>query len=1037
MRRPVLLCLLLFHLSCSGTTAIDAGTLDASGATDRFSADSDRLVDAGHGDRGADANHGDRSADDSTADATTDTPARPDASRTDGPLDRSVHDLRPLPELPATVQRSVVFDLSAGFHDNTAFVGGELKRVGPGPGTWTSAPVDTRADRSGVAYSMWEGVHWEADDAEDVVFGAQTRAAGVDWSDDDWSDLRTVGPDDPDHTLASARTVQAPQDRLLRVRLRFPAESSARVRRLSVEHAAAFAFELDPFHAGPTEVDRVLPPASRRVVVRDGHFAYDNEDGSFERARFYAIQLFTYSNLPSHAQADQMCVNLRRRGFNSIKTHVVAHSGWTRAEAQARTIVKMFQEGDRPDGVINAGSGLVLDDGMLDRLDYLLHRCAEEGLYTYLRLLSPAPHLEDTAHFTAEELAIRPRVDFSEYFVAGHRDFHRAFYTRLLEHVNPYRELAYKDDPAIAFYELTNENTLFRAWYSESNRLITETMEDYPEISYSTYAPMQPLLPAQSQLLDERWNLWLLDRYGGHADGARAGILAAWGEGRDPPEDWGDGGLRPYEDPAAGTVIRTDTVWTYPDGTPGHKQTHRGRDRNRFRDMAEFYRDLEIAFFGGEQTHIKEDLGAQGLLVGSNLYRDTYSLESQATTDFVDTHAYWRGIGACYRPMLREIDGIGASILSRAARSKMRGKPLSVSEYNGFAFSPYDAEILPVVASYAALQGWDSITLFDYLEHSLDDPANFRIYQHASYFDPVKMVQAPLTGRAFSDWIRPADTTVAITYAEADRPDHAMSAHWYTLANEGNWNYCRYQPNNVLFRHAVAVAGFDGATTTSVDDLAALGLDPYCGAEGSRCEEQGPCPVHQEPCGSSAGSCAATPACPPPWPQIESDTGELYVDAETGLFYPLHPRLQGAVGLIGGATHDRPPDVEITVASSAYQAGAVLLGSLDDQPLTTSQRILVTASARSENYGILWRHDRSYFVHDTGNNQQQYGTRPVLTTGLAAEVLLRTERTDLVVHTLNVDGQLGPAVPSRREPTGLRFSLSPDDETLWYLVLSS
>lgn len=73
----------------------------------------------------------------------------------------------------------------------------------------------------------------------------------------------------------------------------------------------------------------------------------------------------------------------------------------------------------------------------------------------------------------------------------------------LATHVNPYTGLAYKDDPAVATWELTNENQLFQGWLSWGSSAWDSASATNPAGIAGFY----------SRELDTLWSGWLAARY--------------------------------------------------------------------------------------------------------------------------------------------------------------------------------------------------------------------------------------------------------------------------------------------------------------------------------------------------------------------------------------------------------------------------------------------------------------------------------------------------------------------------------------------
>lgn len=213
-------------------------------------------------------------------------------------------------------------------------------------------------------------------------------------------------------------------------------------------------------------------PAESRLQVRDGHFV----TAAGQRLRLFGTNLTFAANFPDKQEAPAFAERLARLGFNVIRLHHLDKSEiW------------------RPDG-------LTIDPEKLDRLDWLVFQLKQRGVYVNLNL-----HVS-RIYPPLRDLQLDPRVFgfgkvFDYYYpplIALQRDYAQA----LLAHVNPYTGRRWADDPAVAFVEVNNENSLLNL-------------------------PLDVLtgdrLPAfLRHSLQEQWGQWLTDRYGSPAALARA-----------------------------------------------------------------------------------------------------------------------------------------------------------------------------------------------------------------------------------------------------------------------------------------------------------------------------------------------------------------------------------------------------------------------------------------------------------------------------------------------------------------------------------
>jgi len=201
-------------------------------------------------------------------------------------------------------------------------------------------------------------------------------------------------------------------------------------------------------------------------------------------------------------------------------------------------------------------------------------------------------------------------------------------------------------------------------------------------------------------------------------------------------------GLAADEDPAAGTVASHQ---------PGHSATPARTD-----DWFDFLQKTDEAYWVDMRRYLREDLGVKAPITGTIGLGPLGTL-SQSKMDFVDGHAYWQHPHFPRRPWDSRdwvidnkamADNPASATLWSLAATRVKGKPYTVTEYNHSAPVDYQAECVPMIAAYAALQDWDGIFMFSYA-HGLP----FDKGKISSYFDiegnPAKMPLMPLGARIF------------------------------------------------------------------------------------------------------------------------------------------------------------------------------------------------------------------------------------------------------------------------------------------------
>ena len=174
------------------------------------------------------------------------------------------------------------------------------------------------------------------------------------------------------------------------------------------------------------------------VTANEGNLVFD--DGT--PARFWGVCVSAGANFPSHEQSEIIARRMAQFGINMVRTHH-ADAGWSEPN--------FFDE--------SSGDTQHFDRDALDRFDYFLFCLKENGIYVYLDQLVHRKFTtgDGVANADALDYAAKPYALFDPTLIALQKEFSRDLWT----HVNPYTCLAYKDDPAIALMDFTNENDIF------------------------------------------------------------------------------------------------------------------------------------------------------------------------------------------------------------------------------------------------------------------------------------------------------------------------------------------------------------------------------------------------------------------------------------------------------------------------------------------------------------------------------------------------------------------------------------------------
>ncbi|MBK9578556.1 MAG: carbohydrate binding domain-containing protein [Fibrobacteres bacterium] len=252
----------------------------------------------------------------------------------------------------------------------------------------------------------------------------------------------------------------------------------------SVDHTGWFPFYIPWNDTSRNVTDAsgsVETPAGARGFVQvgsDGHFQY--QDGS--RARFSGFVSVAQANFPDSADAPLIAAHLRRFGVNFMRVHLTDVDG----------VYGLFAN--------STNNTSDLDPVKLRKMDWFMKCLRDQGIYVNFCVQSgrifkagdgiPAPITQNQSKMSS---LYDPRLIQLQKGLAA----------SLANHVNPYTGLAYKNDPAVASWELTNENSLFQGWLSWAGA-------SWDSLSASNPAGMDPYYTKE---LDTLWSRWLTTKY--------------------------------------------------------------------------------------------------------------------------------------------------------------------------------------------------------------------------------------------------------------------------------------------------------------------------------------------------------------------------------------------------------------------------------------------------------------------------------------------------------------------------------------------
>jgi hypothetical protein len=169
----------------------------------------------------------------------------------------------------------------------------------------------------------------------------------------------------------------------------------------------------------------------------------------------------------------------------------------------------------------------------------------------------------------------------------------------------------------------------------------------------------------------------------------------------------------------------------------------------------QFLQQTEQACYDDMRDFLKRDLGVKMPITGT-IALGPLGQYTQSHMDFVDSHRYWdhpifphkQWDSKDWKIENRSNIDVPQRMMFLAEADRVHGKPFTMTEFNEAAPNEYQAEGIPMIASYAAIQDWDAVFIFDYVH-----TADWRLDHIANYFDiegnPLKMAALPFGSRIF------------------------------------------------------------------------------------------------------------------------------------------------------------------------------------------------------------------------------------------------------------------------------------------------
>jgi len=796
------------------------------------------------------------------------------------------------------------------------------------------------------------------------------------------------------------------------------------------------------------------------IVVRNGVFV---EANTGRRIRFFATNLGAGAAFPSKPDADRIAARLAKHGVNLVRFHHLQND-W-----------------DLPNGTIwrRDKMQLEVDPAQVDKLDYFIYALKKQGIYSNINLQTtrkPLPEMGLPESVRQLSRGYGKQVDkFYPRLIQLQEEYARA----LLHRRNPYTKLFLRDDPAIAKIEINNENSLV-GWPGESvgaglnalpepflgeikrqwNTWLARKYRNDPAlraawtkgntplgagllrsknawthenqsqadvtVSFGTDGPADAAPPISVSLANLKGPDWHVQAhlpgltlkngvtytltFSARADRKRAvGVTANLDQ-----SDWHNVGL--------GATAGLGTQWqlytfvfrannTVPShvriafvmgNAPGEVMIREVRLRPgsqviglrksesltkksvelpdagltpQGRDFADFLTETEARFSNRMRKFVRETLGFRrtNVIDTQIAWGGLTALERERSMEYADNHAYWQHpvfLGTDWDPknwrveqvaMVNEMDR-GGGELGNLALTRIFGKPYSISEYNHPAPNRYQVENMLLFAAVAAFQDWDAIYTFDYgaTGTGMENDRIGGFFAHAT--NPAKFAYFSTAAMIFRTFQVPvARGSATLTLA---RPA------WHTAMTAGE-AWASQRPNALTHRIAIRDA-------------------------------------EKSPYGVKTTAATNTPL-------------RVQRTAAGAVFTANAPQVRAWVGFTPS---------EVTLGSVRFRRtpltpkfAAVTMTAIDQRPIETSRRVLITAMGRAENIGMGWNAARD-------SVSDQWGAGPVHVETVPMSVRVKTS-TLRRAFALDPNGRRRLAIPVTVRGGVLEFTLQRAYATPW------
>lgn len=821
-------------------------------------------------------------------------------------------------------------------------------------------------------------------------------------------------------------------------------------------------FDLKDPDMGLIDLSHLLEaPAGTHGFVQptqDGHMQF--EDGT--PVRFFGTSFGQVNTTPDKKIAEITAKRLARFGVNLVRFHC--------PDARSSPFIDYEK-----------GTSQELDPDALDRYDYFFSELKKNGIYVYFDLLTyrefqPGDGVRDAEKMESHWVnSMKGASMFDPRMIELQKDYA----TKLLTHKNPYTGLRYADDPALAIVEITNENSLF----------------------YLHFGGL--LLPPYWEDVRRLWNQWLVKQYG-----PREQLKQAWTNSQGvcalKDEEDPEAGTVAFPNKNLYDDLREEPY-------DGDKSPARMNSITRFlyETQVAYYEtmiahlkslDVKCLITGTNQDFSDASNAANAVapLMTRNNYWCLASAKKPNTVFFAN------------KPMVLCDLTKQSNPVANVASSSVAGKPMFMPEMNFPWPNEFRTECLPIMASYARLQDWDGFLYFNYEAGTEmlstypngSDPVRWshvplaamvilrgdiaaarntihvgvsetdlmatrrqRTGDHYSLYRVLPFISKLRTSYFHDAYEGEAD--VAISSGHSAVGDYGAAKHAFVFADSAAVDELQKENDRGLSARQtveglITVPAPGAYDTTLERETIPAGADVFekngqaVGFIDDRriifpCataqENEDPAWLHRMYLEAAKKWNLPSAASPDEAGALyRSDTGELVFDSKNGVFSAEAPRVAMVVGFFSPSVKVGLESLTVDCRTRFASFSAV---ALDDEPLESSRKILLTAAARAENTGQVYAVQQAESLKgpithgdmdaDTGklfiegrSLLVNRGELPILVEPVDATVTIASVH-NLKAHTLTPKGQKDRELAVERAGGRLRFS-TVDAHSPWILL---